>query len=95
MSKLHFSAEKKAAIVCKVMDYTALASSTEATMDRTHKLAMELWDTEVTLSKTSELMGAGVQYAKTQTVKILECDYTRIACRFVQAWTCARSDNTV
>src|SRR5699024_9383689 len=41
-----------------LMDYDALASSTEATVDRAHKLAGELRDTEAALSKTSELMGA-------------------------------------
>ena len=51
-----------------LMDYAALASSTEATVDRAHKLAGELRDTEAALSKTSELMGAVVQYAKTRPV---------------------------
>ena len=37
-------------------------------MDRAHKLAGELRDTEAALSKTSELMGAVVQYAKTRPV---------------------------
>ena len=48
------------------MDYDALAASTEAAVDRAHKLAGELRDTEAALSKTSELMGAVVQYAKTR-----------------------------
>ena len=49
-------------------DYEALAASTEAAVDRAHKLAGELRDTEAALSKTSELMGAVVQYAKTRPV---------------------------
>ena len=49
-------------------DYEALVASTEAAVDRAHKLAEELRDTEATLSKTSELMGAVVQYAKTRPV---------------------------
>ena len=49
-------------------DYEALAASTEAAVDRAHKLAEELRDTEAALSKTSELMGAVVQYAKTRPV---------------------------
>ena len=48
-----------------LMDYDALAASAEAAVDRAHKLAGELRDTEAALSKTSELMGAVVQYAKT------------------------------
>ena len=51
-----------------LMDYNALAASTEAAVDRAHKLAGELRDTEAALSKTSELMGAVVQYAKTRPV---------------------------
>ena len=51
-----------------LMDYDALAASTEAAVDRAHKLAGELRETEATLSKTSELMGAVVQYAKTRPV---------------------------
>ena len=39
-----------------LMDYDALAASTEAAVDRAHKLAEELRDTEAALSKTSELM---------------------------------------
>ena len=49
-------------------DYEALAASTEAAVDRAHKLAGELRNTEAALSKTSELMGAVVQYAKTRPV---------------------------
>ena len=37
-------------------------------MDRFHKLAEELRDTEAALSKTSELMAATVDYAKTRPV---------------------------
>ena len=51
-----------------LMDYDALAASTEAAVDRAHKLAGELRDTEAALSKTSELMGAVVQYAKMRPV---------------------------
>ena len=51
-----------------LMDYDALAASTEAAVDRAHKLAGELRDTKAALSKTSELMGAVVQYAKTRPV---------------------------
>ena len=51
-----------------LMDYAALASSTEAAVDLAHKLAGELRDTEAALAKTSELMGAVVQYAKTRPV---------------------------
>ena len=51
-----------------LVDYDALAASTEAAVDRAHKLAGELRDTEAALSKTSELMGAVVQYAKTRPV---------------------------
>ena len=51
-----------------LMDYDALAASTEAAVDRAHKLAGELRHTEAALSKTSELMGAVVQYAKTRPV---------------------------
>ena len=51
-----------------LMDYDALAASTETAVDRAHKLAGELRDTEADLSKTSELMGAVVQYAKTRPV---------------------------
>ena len=50
------------------MDYDALAARTEAAVDRAHKLARELRDTEAALAKTSELMGAVVQYAKTRPV---------------------------
>lgn len=49
-------------------DYEELAASTEAAVDRFHALAGELRGTEAALSKTSELMGAVVQYAKTRPV---------------------------
>ena len=49
-------------------DYEALAASTEAAVDRFHSLAGELRDTEEALSRTSQLMGAVVQYAKTRPV---------------------------
>ena len=49
-------------------DYTELEASTEAAVDRFHKLAGELRETEAALSKTSELMGAVVDYAKTRPV---------------------------
>ena len=47
-------------------DYDALAARTETAVDRFHKLAGELQTTEAALSKTSELMGAVVDYAKTR-----------------------------
>lgn len=49
-------------------DYDALAARTEAAVDRFHKLTEELKSTEAALSKTSELMGAVVDYAKTRPV---------------------------
>ena len=49
-------------------DYAELEASTEAAVDRFHKLAGELRETESALSKTSELMGAVVDYAKTRPV---------------------------
>ena len=49
-------------------DYAALEATTEAAVDRAHQLAEELRDTEAALAKTSELMGAVVQYAKTRPV---------------------------
>lgn len=49
-------------------DYDELAAKTEATVDRAHTLAGELRDVEEQLSKTSELMGAVVDYAKTRPV---------------------------
>ena len=49
-------------------DYAALEASTEAAVDRFHKLAGELRDTEAALSKTARLMEATVDYAKTRPV---------------------------
>lgn len=49
-------------------DYTALEAKTEGAVDRVQALAGELRDVEAKLSRTSELMGAVVQYAKTRPV---------------------------
>ena len=49
-------------------DYAALTASTEAVVDHFHKLSDELRTTEEALSKTSELMAATVDYAKTRPV---------------------------
>ena len=49
-------------------DYAALTASTEAAVDHFHKLSDELRITEEALSKTSELMAATVDYAKTRPV---------------------------
>ena len=49
-------------------DYDALAARTEAAVDRTHTLAGELRAVEEQLEKTSALMGAVVDYAKTRPV---------------------------
>ena len=49
-------------------DYDALAEQTTAAVDRFHALAGELQTTEAALAKTSELMGAVVDYAKTRPV---------------------------
>ena len=49
-------------------DYDALAGQTTAAVDRFHALAGELQTTEAALTKTSELMGAVVDYAKTRPV---------------------------
>ena len=51
-----------------LMDYEAMAASTEAAVDRFHKLSEELRETESALSKTADLMGATVDYAKTRPV---------------------------
>ena len=51
-----------------LMDYEAMAASTEAAVDRFHKLSEELRETEAALSKTADLMGATVDYAKTRPV---------------------------
>lgn len=52
----------------KLTEYDQLAARTEAAVDRFHKLTGELRDTEAALSKTAELMGATVDYAKTRPV---------------------------
>ena len=46
-------------------DYAALTARTEAAVDHFHKLSDKLRTTEEALSKTSELMAATVDYAKT------------------------------
>ena len=51
-----------------LMDYEAMAASTEEAVDRFHKLSEELRETEAALSKTADLMGATVDYAKTRPV---------------------------
>ena len=52
----------------ELADYAALEASTEMAVDRFHKLAGELRDTEAALSKTARLMEATVDYAKTRPV---------------------------
>ena len=52
----------------ELADYAALEASTETAVDRFHKLAGELRDTEAALSKTDRLMEATVDYAKTRPV---------------------------
>ena len=49
-------------------DYAELEAKTEAAVDRAHTLAGELRDVEEALGRTSALMGAVVQYAKTRPV---------------------------
>lgn len=49
-------------------DYDALEAQTTAAVDRFHSLAGELQTIEAALSKTSELMGAVVDYAKARPV---------------------------
>ena len=49
-------------------DHAQLAARTEAAVDRFHALAGELRQTEADLSRTSQLMGAVVRYAKTRPV---------------------------
>ena len=51
-----------------LMDYETMAASTEAAVDRFHRLSEELRETEEVLSKTADLMGAVVDYAKTRPV---------------------------
>ncbi len=49
-------------------DYDALTAQTMAAVDRFHALAGEIQSAEAQLSKTAELMGAVVDYAKTRPV---------------------------
>ena len=49
-------------------DYDALAAKTSGAVDHFHALAGELRDTEAALAKSSELMAATVDYAKTRPV---------------------------
>ena len=49
-------------------DYEALTASTEAAVDRFHKLSEELGTTEESSEKPPELMAATVDYAKTRPV---------------------------
>ena len=49
-------------------DYAELEAKTEAAVDNAHALAGELRDVEEALGRTSALMGAVVQYAKTRPV---------------------------
>ncbi len=49
-------------------DYDALAAKTEAAVEQAHALAGELRAVEGQLARTSELMGAVVEYAKTRPV---------------------------
>ena len=51
-----------------LMDYEALAASTEKAVARFHTLSEELRQTEAELEKTSGLMAATVDYAKTRPV---------------------------
>ena len=50
------------------MDYEALAASTEKAVERFHALSEELRQTETALEKTTGLMAATVDYAKTRPV---------------------------
>ena len=49
-------------------DYTLLAARTEETVEQAHALAGELREVEEKLARTTELMGAVVEYAKTRPV---------------------------
>lgn len=51
-----------------LMDYEALAASTEKAVERFHTLSEELRQTEAELEKTFGLMAATVDYAKTRPV---------------------------
>ena len=52
----------------RLTDYDALAARTDAAVERFHALTEKLQSTEAALAKTSELMGAVVDYAKTRPV---------------------------
>lgn len=52
----------------KLTEYDQFAARTDAVVDRFQKLTEELQSTEAALSKTAELMGATVDYAKTHPV---------------------------
>lgn len=52
----------------KLTEYDQLSARTEAAVDRFHKVTGELKSSEAALSKTAELMGAMVDYAKTRPV---------------------------
>ncbi|MGI6029831.1 MAG: hypothetical protein ACOX81_10570 [Candidatus Heteroscillospira sp.] len=52
----------------KLTDYDRLEVKTDAAVDRFHALTDQLRQTEAALYKTSELMGATVEYAKTRPV---------------------------
>lgn len=52
----------------KLTDYDRLEAKTDAAVARFHALTDQLRQTEAALSKTSELMGATVEYAKTRPV---------------------------
>ena len=51
-----------------LMDYEAMAASTEAAVERFHALAGELLETEAALERMAGLMAATVSYAKTRPV---------------------------
>lgn len=52
----------------KLTEYDQLAARTDVAVDHFHKLSGELRQTEAELSKTAELMGVVVNYAKTRPV---------------------------
>ena len=64
--RVKYAAEKVRLSGTKIVMLTGPSASGKTTS--AHKLAEELRDTEAALSKTSELMGAVVQYAKTRPV---------------------------
>ena len=51
-----------------IADYDELAAGTDAAVERSHKLAVELQAVETELAQTADLMGAVVDYAKTRPV---------------------------